>query len=129
VDRILNKIDAADAIVLGSPMNFGTVTAEMKKFMERLVCYVYWPLGTGAPQSRSQEQTKRAVLVASSAAPALVARLSSNIIKLLKQAARILGAKKSKVLYIGLAAIDEEQEIGERVRQRARRLGAELAGE
>jgi multimeric flavodoxin WrbA len=129
VDKILNKIEAADALVLGSPMNFGTVTATMKKFMERLICYVYWPWGTGAPQYRNQLRTKRAVVVASSAAPEVVTRFSSNIIKLLKKAASLLGAKKTKVLYIGLAAMEEEQEIEERIRRKARGLGEELARE
>ena len=34
---LLNKIAAADAFVLGSPMYFGTVTGEMRSFMERLL--------------------------------------------------------------------------------------------
>ncbi len=127
VDKILNTIDSADAIILGSPMNFGTVTAEMKKFMERLVCYVYWPWGIAAPKHRSELRTKQAVVVASSAAPEWVARFSSDIIKLLKQAARLLGAQRTQVLYIGLAAKEEQQEIGVRTRLKARRMGEQLA--
>jgi multimeric flavodoxin WrbA len=34
---ILKKIENADAIILGSPIYFGTVTGEMKSFMERLM--------------------------------------------------------------------------------------------
>jgi len=129
VDMILNKIESADAIVLGSPMNFSTVTAEMKKFMERLVCYAYWPWGTGAPNLRKHLRTKQAVVVASSAAPEVVARFSSNLVKLLKQAARMLGAKRPRVLYIGLAAMEQKQNIGEHIRKKARRLGVMLARE
>ncbi len=33
----LKKIEASDAIVLGSPIYFGTVSGEMKSFMERLL--------------------------------------------------------------------------------------------
>jgi multimeric flavodoxin WrbA len=129
VDTILNRIEAADAIVLGSPMNFGTVTAVMKKFMERLVCYVYWPWGSGYPKIRNRRPTKQAVVVASSAAPAVMARFSSNLVRLLKQVADLLGGKKTQVLYIGLAAMEREQDIGERIRKKARGLGARLAKE
>jgi len=34
---LLAKIDTADAFVLGSPIYFGTVTGEMRSFMERLL--------------------------------------------------------------------------------------------
>jgi multimeric flavodoxin WrbA len=34
---VLDKLNAADAFVLGSPVYFGTVTGEMRSFMERLL--------------------------------------------------------------------------------------------
>jgi multimeric flavodoxin WrbA len=34
---VLNKLNQADAIILGSPIYFGTVTGEMRSFMERLL--------------------------------------------------------------------------------------------
>lgn len=34
---ILKKVDDVDVIILGSPLYFGTVTGEMRSFMERLV--------------------------------------------------------------------------------------------
>ena len=34
---ILKKVEKIDAIILGSPIYFGTVTGEMKSFMERLM--------------------------------------------------------------------------------------------
>jgi len=34
---VFRKIDKADAIILGSPIYFGTVSGEMKSFMERLL--------------------------------------------------------------------------------------------
>jgi multimeric flavodoxin WrbA len=34
---ILKKVEEADAIILGSPIYFGTVTGEMRSFMERLM--------------------------------------------------------------------------------------------
>jgi NAD(P)H-dependent FMN reductase len=127
VDTILNKIEAADAFILGSPMNFGTVTAVMKIFIERLVCYAYWPWGAGAPKQRNMLRTKRAVVVASSAAPSVLARFSSHIVKLLKEVAGLLGANKARVLFVGLAAMEQHQDIGAKVRNKARVLGVELA--
>jgi hypothetical protein len=69
------------------------------------------------------------VVVTSSAAPEIVARFSSNIIKLLKQAAGLLGAKKTEVLHIGLAAMEPKPVISHRIRKKARRLGVKLARE
>src|SRR5690606_17046222 len=51
--RILDELERSDAIVLASPTNFGTVTALMKRFIERLVCYAYWPWGAPAPRGRN----------------------------------------------------------------------------
>ncbi|NVN89674.1 MAG: flavodoxin family protein [Desulfuromonadales bacterium] len=126
---ILDRIEASDAIVLASPMNFGTVTAIMKRFIERLACYAYWPWGQPSPKMRNQLKGKRAVLVASSAAPALLARLLSKIVGSLKQAADVLGAKTIGVLFMGLAAQQPHQELGERTREKARKLGKKLASQ
>ena len=123
---VLDEIECSDALVLGSPMNFGTVTALMKRFTERLVCFAYWPWGTNAPKMRNTERKRRAVVVASSAAPSLIARLSSKLVRLLKETAGVLGAKTIGVLFIGLAAREEEQQIGERTRKKARLLGKKL---
>jgi hypothetical protein len=67
------------------------------------------------------------VLVASSAAPSLLARLSTRMVGLLKNCADILGAKTVGVLFIGLAARQPLQKMGERTRKEARRLGRKLA--
>jgi multimeric flavodoxin WrbA len=124
---ILAKVARADSLVLGSPMNFGTVTAVMKRFIERLVCFAHWSWGMGAPRVRNRHKAKRAVLVAASAAPALLARLSSRMVKLLRDAAGLLGAETVGVLFIGLAARQPKQTIGPRARKKARRLGKRLA--
>ena len=127
MNEILDRIEASDAIVLASPMNFGTVTAIMKRFIERLACYAHWPWGQPAPKMRNRVKGKRAVLVASSAAPAVIARLLSKIVGSLKQAADVLGAKTIGVLFIGLAAQQPHQELGERTKEKAHKLGKKLA--
>jgi len=126
MNSILGEIERSDAIVLGSSMNFGTVTAVMKRFIERLICLAYWPWGTMVPKVRKNQKPKRAVVVASSAAPALVARVLDRIVKQLKDASGLLGARTIGVLFVGLAAQEKQQEIGERTRKRARHLGRKL---
>ena len=69
IKELLDEIERSDAIVLASPMNFWTVTAVMKRFIERLVCYAYWPWGMHGPKIRNKLKTKWAVVVVASAAP------------------------------------------------------------
>jgi multimeric flavodoxin WrbA len=127
IHELLDTIERSDALVLASPMNFWTVTAVMKRFIERLVCYAYWPWGKATPKLRKGRKEKRAVVVASSAAPSLLARLMSRMVGLMKSVARLLGAKKVDVLFIGLAAGEPKADIGARARKKARRLGKKLA--
>jgi multimeric flavodoxin WrbA len=124
---ILDEIERSDAFVLASPMNFWTVTAIMKRYIERLVCYAQWPWGALGPKPRNAGGMKRAVVVGTSAAPAILARLMSRMVGLLKTAARLMGAKRVDVLFVGLAAGQPRADIGKRARARARRLGRELA--
>jgi multimeric flavodoxin WrbA len=125
---LLDVIERSDAIVLASPMNFWTVTAVMKGFIERLVCFAWWPWGMSAPKERSKRKDKRAVIVASSASPAILARLMTRMVGLMKSAAGLLGARTIGVLFIGLAAARPDQPIGKRATRKARRLGCKLAG-
>jgi len=124
---ILDRIERSDAIVLASPVNFGTVTAVMKRFIERLACYAYWPWGAKIPKSRTRTMRKRAVVVVSSAAPSILTRLHPGIAGLLKKASGILGARTIGELHIGLAAKSPKQPIGERTKRKARTLGKGLA--
>jgi len=123
---LLDEIEGSDALVLASPMNFGTVTAVMKRFIERLVCFAYWPWGAGGPKLRLKRKDKRAVIVASSAAPAFMGRFHGGMVKLMKNAAGLLGAKSAGVLFIGLCAMEQRQKIRERTVKKARRLGRKL---
>ncbi len=123
---LLDEIEEAGALVLASPMNFWTVTAVTKKFIERLVCFSYWPWGAAAPKIRENPKDKRAIVVASSAAPALMARLSTRMVGLMKQTVALLGAKSTDVLFIGLSATDPHQQLSSRTVRKARRLGKRL---
>ncbi len=124
---VLRELERADALVLGSPMNAGTVTAVMKVFIERLVCTAYWPWGALSPKYRNPEKKKQAVLVASSAAPAFMANFTGDVMGRLKTAASMLGARSIGTLYIGLAAKQQHQELSRRARKKAQILGKKLA--
>jgi multimeric flavodoxin WrbA len=124
---ILSEVEQSDALVLASPMNFWTVTALMKRFIDRLICFAHWPWGTAAPKIRDKRKPRVAVIVASSAAPSVIARTLTRMVSLLKTCAGLLGAKTIGVLFIGLAAGEEKPDIGRRARRKARRLGRALA--
>ena len=60
---LLDEIESADAIVLGSPVNFGTVTARWKLSIERTICMAYWPWGKrGGPELRNKRIQRCAVV-------------------------------------------------------------------
>lgn len=126
---ILDRIDAADGIILASPMNFGVVTAVMKCFIERTLCYTYWPWPALAPALRKKRPSKRAVVVTSSAAPAILGRVFTRIVGLLSGVARLLGAKRVGVLYMGLSRHRPMSAPRPRHLAKARKLGRRLAGE
>jgi NAD(P)H-dependent FMN reductase len=120
---ILDALDAADVIVLASPMNFGTVTAVMKVFIERLICYAYWPWGADIPRERKRHAGKRAIIVESSAAPAFMARWFGDVGRCLKQAARVLGADRFDRLAIGFASREPRSILPASILRRAQALG------
>lgn len=124
--RVLDLVEGCQALVLASPTNFGGVTAIMKRFVERLVCYAYWPWGMPAPKTRNREKPRRAVLVAASAAPAFMARLVTPVVKTLKQSAELLGAECVGTVFVGLAARQERQGAGKGALEKARLLGQKL---
>ena len=127
MEEILNKIEAADGLVLASPVNFFGVTAVTQRFIERLVCYAFWPWGKPAPAVRVKDRGIKAVLVTSSAMPAALGRIFTRSLGGLKRAAQTLGAKPAGTLFIGKAALNEKQELPQAILDKARKLGYELA--
>jgi len=129
VSEILSRIDAADGIVLASPVNWFNVTAVMKRFIERLLPYAYWPWGTGIPKNRVKKLTKKAVVITSSTAPAWIGRIFfRGVLFVLRTAARCVGAKVIEKIYIGLAAITEDQPLPEKSKKQLHNAGQFLAG-
>jgi len=126
LESILHEIDAADAIVLGSPVNFWNLTAIFRQFMERLLGHVYWPWGQAAPASRIERPVRKAALVASSAMPGFCIPLLTGASRALRKTAKILGARPVGKLWIGLAAQQPQQALSPRILADARRIGLRL---
>jgi multimeric flavodoxin WrbA len=103
--EILDRLDTADALVIASPINFFNITAVTRKFLERLLVYVYWPWGSTIPKYRVTKLGKKAVLVTSSGAPAFIGKiLFRPALGALKAIAQCFGAKVIVRLYLGLVA-------------------------
>jgi len=124
---LLDRLEEADAIVLGAPVNCFQVNALFKRFQERLICYTYWPWGQAGPRMRTKTSRRDAVLVTSSAMPAFMGRIATGAIRSLRITAANLGARKAGTLYVGMAAGREHQPLREKTRMKARRLGERLA--
>jgi len=127
---ICDQIEAADVIILASPINFGTVTALMKRFIERLVCYAYWPWGSKRPprQRIKRVHKKKAVLVTSSAAPGFMTRLlMPGALRSMKWAAACFGARVVESIYVGMVPAAENPVLPQSKLDRAYRAGVRLA--
>lgn len=124
--ELIDKIEAADGYILASPTNFYSVTALFKRFMERLIVYTYWPWGSRAPEMRKKKPTKKAILIASSAAPGLMGRLFYATLKQLKMTAKTIGAKPIGSIFIGLMSREEHPKLPEKVQERIRSMVGKL---
>lgn len=124
---ILDAIEAADAVVLGSPVNFGSVTAVTQRFIERLICYAWWPWGAGAPKNRNRKKTRRAVLVYAMAAPALFGAFPGGAKGQLNRAAGVMGARTAGTVGVGLASVEEHPSLPAKALRKAERCGRLLA--
>jgi putative NADPH-quinone reductase len=127
LEEMLLEIEAEDAVVLASPVNYYNVTAIFRRFLERLLGFVYWPWGQHGPTLRTTVQPREAVLVATSAAPGFLIPLMTGAARALRVGALAMGARPVGTLWIGLTAGKAEYVLPERTRERARRMGMRLA--
>ncbi len=127
MEELINKIERADAYVLASPTNFGSVTAIYKRFMERLIVYAYWPWGMNSPKFRKENvPKKKSVLISSCAAPGIIGRLMYGSHKQLKMISQIVGADTVGMLFTGLIAQEPHQMLSEGVQKKIRTLAEKL---
>ena len=124
--ELIGKIEAADGYILASPTNFYSVTALFKRFMERLLVYAYWPWGSYAPKFRKKKATKKAILIASSAAPGFMGRCFYATVKQLKMAAKTIGARPVASIFIGLMSRQEHPALSDKVKRQVRGMVGKL---
>jgi multimeric flavodoxin WrbA len=129
LEEILKSVDEAGGLVLASPTNFFNATAIMRRFMERLVGYAYWPWNAkSGPKMRVKKADKKAVTITSTACPAFIAKiLMPGGRKALKLTATTLGAKVQTSLFYGLAAQTPEATLPDKARAKAYEAGRRLA--
>ena len=128
METVLEALDRADGVVLASPVNFGTVNALTKRFVERLVGYAQWPWGSPIPKVRQKVGHKHALIITASAAPAPIARvLMPDARRCLRDAARLMGAKGRRSLHLGMVARNQADTLNQRQSQRLYRAGQHLA--
>ena len=96
----------------------------MKRFIERLVVYYYWPWTEKSPKPRIKDRNKKAILITSSAAPAIIGRiLMPCALKTMEGPAELTGAKVVKTVHIGSACLEERQKLNKKQLKLAGSLG------
>lgn len=124
---LVARIEASDAYILTSPTNTGSVTAVFKRFIERLTVYADWPWGAPSPKMRKANlPRKKAILLSSSAAPGLMARLMFNTRQQLKFTAKVIGADVVGTLFVGLVAKSPNYQLTDKTCQKAIKLAKKL---
>lgn len=127
MQALVDKIENADAYILASPTNFGSVTALFKRFMERLVVYAYWPWQMNTPQFRkARVAKKKALLVSSCAAPGILGRWFFSTHKQLRMTAQTIGANTVGTLFTGLIGREAQPVLPPRVQAKIRTLSKKL---
>lgn len=124
---LIDKIEASQGFILAAPTNFGSVTAIFKRFMERLVAYAYWPWDKPYPQFRkAKAPRKKAMLISSSAAPALMGRWLFGSSKQLRMAAQTIGAEPVGTLFTGMISTEKHRQLPQKTLARARAMAVKL---
>jgi len=123
---ILSRYAQADGLIFGAPVNFFNVNAVTRTFMERLVCFSYWPWGQPSPKPRKAFRGKYAVLITSSAMPSIMGRVFTGAMRALKMIAKVLGAKPVASIFVGLIAQNQQPELSEKTIAKARAAGRKL---
>jgi multimeric flavodoxin WrbA len=124
---ILDRYDASDGIVIGAPVNCFNLNAITRRFMERLVCLTYWPWGKGGYVLRKKARDKNAVLITSSAMPAIMGRFFTGAPRALRVIAETMGAKPVASLFAGLSAQKQKAMVPDKMLRKARAAGHKLA--
>lgn len=125
MEGILGLIDLADFLIIAAPTNAGNANALTRKFLERCVCFAYWPWGASAPVLRNKTKTKRSILVSASGAPALIGKYLTGTLKALKTLSRYLGAQPIGDIWVG-SVTTKEIKLSDRHRLKACNLAKKM---
>jgi len=75
---------------------------------------------------RIKGRDKRAVLVTSSAMPAILGRFLTGAPRALRLAAQTMGARPVATVFIGMIAQQQKETLSDKARQKARQAGQKL---
>lgn len=129
MDYIKEEVLKSDALILGTPVHMGYVTAIMMSFLERICWTFAKPEGkflniSGCPIPRSNKKRKAVVIVTSGIVPPIFRRLCDEATPLIRQTVKdSLNAKTVGDMYAG----DIEHRGVEYYLDKAFRLGRKLA--
>ncbi len=124
---ILERYTDSDGIVIGAPVNCFNLNAITRRFMERLVCLTYWPWGKGGYVLRMKARGKKAVLITSSAMPAIMGRFFTGAPRALRVIAQTMDAKPVASLFAGLSAQKQKSVVPDNMLRKAHEAGRKLA--
>lgn len=127
MDDILRSIDVADFLIIGSPTNAGNANALTRQFIERCVCFAYWPWGKPAPVIRNKFKIKKSILVSASAAPSIIGKYFNGTLKSLRTLSKYLGANPIGDIWVG-SVNTKEIVISNKIRLKASKLAQKLVG-
>ncbi len=125
---IVGQILSSDTIVVGAPVNMGSVNAMTQRFIERCIGFAYYPWGNLQPVLRDTKKRRDAILICSSAAPSFMnSRIfGMSALSSLHTFANSVGARVTGTIKVGLVN-RREFVLPERTAQKARRTGHRIA--
>lgn len=128
VNDMFEKINRADTVVLGAPVNLGSVNALTQRFAERCIGSYYFPWGAKYPVLRDKQKKRTAILVSSSAAPGFMnsAAFGNGAMMTLRTIAELIGADVIDEFKVGLVTTSDFI-VPERSLRKARKAAELLA--
>ena len=87
MQAVYPKLEAADGLIFGTPVNIGHATAVMKAFLERVIWVFAKPGGglvPGCPIPRSARRRKAIIIISSGIIPPLLRRFCDDATPLIK---------------------------------------------